>query len=395
MTVFTFLDTDALVALSETDRGCNSKCFSFLVLGLKRALTPGAARSDEVHRAPHSERRISSLVAEYPNTASSGLATVRTFATLNREEAEATVNDFLCTAMPVSSKRPCSYGPLYVSRILYRSAYASTYCSNENDTVPRERKWSEVHDSFERIHDALYTEGEWTPRGFVGLYGQAVDRTRKQVTLLLKERRRKRYLSLPEEEQRVIGCSFIDACGSDEKLSVVRDLVEVRETIDVDGNYTGSNGVNFRAVHMSAFSEANKVLEYLCRGALGAKPSKGGGLCDLDTQDENGWTALHFAVSAGSVESIRILVAHGADLTIQAANGCTPLQWAAQLHRDELVEELRFFDSEKGRKRKKNEEFPSVWLDVQTTDFDDCESILCAQSNSLKLFFSWVVRVYR
>ncbi len=42
----------------------------------------------------------------------------------------------------------------------------------------------------------------------------------------------------------------------------------------------------------------------------------------------------------GHVQVLRLLLQHGADINIRAANGSTPLHWAAQQGRLEVVTEL-------------------------------------------------------
>jgi ankyrin repeat protein len=66
-----------------------------------------------------------------------------------------------------------------------------------------------------------------------------------------------------------------------------------------------------------------------------------GGLCNVNMKDSNGWTAMQFAAGANSVEAVQILAKHGADLSIEAANGYTPLQWAVRLQNEKVAEELR------------------------------------------------------
>ena len=61
----------------------------------------------------------------------------------------------------------------------------------------------------------------------------------------------------------------------------------------------------------------------------------------MNLKDANGWTAMHFAAGANSVEAVRILVQHGAAQSVEAANGYTPLQWAVRLQNQEVAEELR------------------------------------------------------
>lgn len=67
----------------------------------------------------------------------------------------------------------------------------------------------------------------------------------------------------------------------------------------------------------------------------------------MDRKDDNGWTAMHFAAGANSVEAVRILAAHGAELSEEAVNGYTPLQWALRLQNNEVAEELRRRTSER------------------------------------------------
>jgi ankyrin repeat protein len=155
----------------------------------------------------------------------------------------------------------------------------------------------------------------------------------------VKQERRDRFDVLPNKE--VVARSFIDACCSDESLDVVRDLVQVRGIIDADGFYVGSDGTETCALHASAFHGATQVLEFLCGGIGEKDASQDEGLCCVDLQDANGWTALHFAAGANCVDSARILADRGAKLTVVAENGYTPLQWAQRLSNHEVEEVLR------------------------------------------------------
>ena len=225
------------------------------------------------------------------------------------------------------------------------------------------------------------------PSGCIGAYSQAVARARKLARQTIKERRRQKFLSLSEEEQRRVSSTFIDACCSDDSLETVRDIVQVQETIDVEGVYIGSEGIECSPLHTSAFHGSCKVLDYLCRGMDETNPSLDGGLCDVDSQDDNGWTALHYAAAAYSVDSVRVLVANGADLSVEAVNGCTPLQWAMRLQHEEVVEELRLWDRKELRKEESEEKSRLSWWMGHEPDLNDCESLLCAHSKSLKALF--------
>ena len=105
-------------------------------------------------------------------------------------------------------------------------------------------------------------------------------------------------------------------------------------------------------MHTAALHGAAKVVEFLCQGIDAAKSCAGnddnndqdpndGGLANVDIKDSNGWTALHFAAGANSVEATRILVEYRAELNVEATNGYTPLQWAERMSNDEVADYLR------------------------------------------------------
>lgn len=56
------------------------------------------------------------------------------------------------------------------------------------------------------------------------------------------------------------------------------------------------------------------------------------------TEDENGWTALHFAASVGSPELFTLLQEHGADSTAITADGLTVRDIALNEQRPALLE---------------------------------------------------------
>ncbi|CAB9515075.1 Ankyrin Repeat Protein [Seminavis robusta] len=177
------------------------------------------------------------------------------------------------------------------------------------------------------------------PSGCVGAYFRAIRRASNSITRIVKLQRRSRFDALPNKE--MVARSFIDACCSDESIHSVRDLVQVRGTIDADGFYVGSDGTETCALHASAFHGATQVLEFLCGGIDERDASQDEGLCCVNLQDANGWTALHFAAGANCVESARILADRGANLSVVAENGYTPLQWAQRLRNMEVAEELQ------------------------------------------------------
>jgi hypothetical protein len=179
------------------------------------------------------------------------------------------------------------------------------------------------------------------PSGCVGAYSRAIQHAASRVKQLLKEKRKSIYEALSLNEQLQCTTAFIDACASDDTLATVRDMIQKRNIIDVDGFYVGSDGTETCALHTAAFHGACRVLEFLCSGIDENSADRDGGLADVNLKDANGWTAMHFAAGANSVEAVQILSSHGSQLAVEAANGYTPFHWAQRLSNDDVAEELQ------------------------------------------------------
>jgi ankyrin repeat protein len=178
------------------------------------------------------------------------------------------------------------------------------------------------------------------PSGCIGAYANTVKTAAQQVTCRIKEERKCNFEALSPDEQFNLGIRFIDACSSDDKLSIVKEILQTEKRMDVDRFFIGPDETETCALHAAAFNGAEKVLEFLCGGIDERDPDLDCGLCDVDIRDGNGWTALHFAAGANSVSSVRILAEHGANLTIEAGNGYTPYHWAERLSNEEVAQEL-------------------------------------------------------
>lgn len=175
------------------------------------------------------------------------------------------------------------------------------------------------------------------PTGCVGAYARAVENAVNKVTLLVKEERRANFEKLSNEEQIGLGQQFIDACTSDERLHIVKELTY---QIDVDRFFIGPDDTETCGLHAASFNGAEQVLKFLCGGIDERDPNSDGGLCDVNVRDANGWTALHFAAGANSVSSVIVLAKHGAKLTLEATNGYTPFHWAERLSNVEVAAQL-------------------------------------------------------
>jgi len=74
---------------------------------------------------------------------------------------------------------------------------------------------------------------------------------------------------------------------------------------------------------------AQQLFEAVCRGDLMEAQACLKAGADMNELDEEGWTALHYAVASGHVEICEALIEFGADLEVQLPDLSTPLMLAA------------------------------------------------------------------
>ncbi|KAL3823133.1 hypothetical protein ACHAXA_006463 [Cyclostephanos tholiformis] len=192
----------------------------------------------------------------------------------------------------------------------------------------------------EKVAMSSSIDNDNVPTGCVGAYAHAVKTAAAEVSRLVKEERKANFEKLSPEEQHDLGVRFIDACTSDERLYIVKDILQVQRMMDVDRFFVGPDDTETCALHAAAFNGSEQVLKFLCGGIDERDPNLDCGLCDVNVKDANGWTALHFAAGANSVTSVRVLADHGAKLTLEASNGYTPFHWAERLSNMEVAAEL-------------------------------------------------------
>jgi hypothetical protein len=420
--IFSYLDIESLAALSETASRPNMECFYFLLLQLQRALVGSKVASKSsllnAEDAPSKDKFLK--VA--------GMGAVRRLAALSQPLAEEMVQQFIdsnttvrgaprvkhirellenCSIFVVKLRKllfqafgradpsliepGCSERALCAAHAQATEIGATIHPITANESVSALGNIGEIeyspqtHTLYRHLDQMTNTRSaKKIPRGSVGAYRRGVARARACVSGILKQRRRETFLSFPEEEQRQLASAFIDACRSDNFLPIVRDMLQIREIVDVEGFYIGSDNIESCALHTSAFHGSHKILEFLCRGLDDSDDAQDGGLCDVNLKDEkNGWTALHFAAAAYSVDAVRILANHGADLSIKANTGDTPLQWAARLQSEEVAGELRARDPA-AASQGQSEPMHFGLLFVPEIDYYDCEALLCAHSLALK-----------
>lgn len=110
-------------------------------------------------------------------------------------------------------------------------------------------------------------------------------RSAVEVTRLIKQQRKNNFDSLDFEDQLQLGQRFIDACSSDDKLPIVKDILQKQNCMDVDRFFVGPDETETCALHAAAFNGAEQVLEFLSGGIDECDPRLDTGLCDVDIRD--------------------------------------------------------------------------------------------------------------
>jgi uncharacterized protein len=161
-------------------------------------------------------------------------------------------------------------------------------------------------------------------RGCVGAYRRVLVRSRDALRTLVKQSRKDRHDSIVSTDERMdVAAQFMEACRRDD-ADALKDLID---RVDVEGFYVSNDGTTTCGLHAAAFHNSCRVAEFLVTQ----------GCCDVNLPDANGWTALHFAAGASAVNAAQLLLRHGANDSLEASNGYTPLQWAVRLQNTQVV----------------------------------------------------------
>lgn len=378
MQVFTFLDPNSLLSFSETSRRPNFEVFYFLQLQLQQALLLDKNKENfnidgDANRIPERTENYSASILS--RVARSDMGKARELVKVYQDS-----NSTLGTM-------PLSYSLTYVRYYLLRKGFHKMFSNNSNwdETYDynrsggvqsrqpllfdpyahlpnshqgsddassegdnaEEKKGCDDGDNNNQLALAQLTEtADFTnatadrkvPSGCVGAYLRAIHKAADFVSSQIKAKRKSIFESLSSEEQRQRSLEFLSVCSSNNTIDRVKEMISV---MDVNRFYIGNDGTETCALHTAAFNGADKVVEFLCAGIDLQDSQLDGGLCDVNAKDINGWTALHFAAGANSVEAVRVLAHHGSILNVEAHNGYTPLAWSVRLSNEGVAEELR------------------------------------------------------
>ena len=119
------------------------------------------------------------------------------------------------------------------------------------------------------------------------------------------------------------GEMLIDEIQKEDKanLNLVRDLIVLGANVDWQNN----NGCT--ALHWCAYNNHSRILGLLIDAGA-----------DVNIQQDNGWTALHYCAWKNHPRIARMLLDAGANLNIQGNNGKVPYELAES---KELIELLK------------------------------------------------------
>jgi len=377
MQVFTFLDPNSLLSFSETSRRPNFEVFYFLQLQLQQALLLDKNKEnfnvdDDTNRIPERTENYSASILS--RVARSDMGKARELV-----EAYQDSNSTLGTM-------PLSYSLAYVRYYLLRKGFHKMFSNNSNwdetydynrsggvqsrqpllidpyahlpsqqgsddassegDNGEEKKGCDDDENNNQLAMEQLTETADFTnstadhkvPSGCVGAYLRVIHKAADFVSSQIKAKRKSIFESLSSEEQRQRSLEFLSVCSSNNTIDRVKEMISV---MDVNRFYIGNDGTETCALHTAAFNGADKVVEFLCAGIDLQDSRLDGGLCDVNAKDINGWTALHFAAGANSVEAVRVLAHHGSMLNVEAQNGYTPLAWSARLSNEGVAEELR------------------------------------------------------
>lgn len=135
--------------------------------------------------------------------------------------------------------------PLSPSSVILHS---TTTAEGENNPVVATSFFSFGGANQESMSSSPVEDGI-VPTGCVGAYAHAVKTAATEVTRLVKKQHRANFERLSPEEQIELGVQFIDACTSDDKLHIVKEILQKQKKMDVDRFFIGPDDTETCALH--------------------------------------------------------------------------------------------------------------------------------------------------
>ena len=100
------------------------------------------------------------------------------------------------------------------------------------------------------------------------------------------------------------------------------------ETLDADSDLLSQTS---KKISFPVESILNAVIQDGDAGELHQILTQRLGEIDINQRNHSGLTALHYAVLTNNLDTVKLLVSHGADVNVQDVNGFSPLHTAAAL----------------------------------------------------------------
>jgi ankyrin repeat protein len=120
------------------------------------------------------------------------------------------------------------------------------------------------------------------------------------------------------------------------RSDVVRVLLDHGADVNVKG-YLGNTPLHVACYGQRMARRKAVILQLLLNGADVSARNNVNALDD--DVEAGGRTPLHVAIACSSIQVIRLLLAHGADISVKEGEGHNSLHWAAVIHESEFIQE--------------------------------------------------------